>query len=75
MQKLSKDNVLKPNFPLWVYFRDDSNTKVFFQNSSMNSITHNQKKGKTIEKMQKEVKRPNQISIKFNTTQIEGSTL
>jgi hypothetical protein len=46
MQKLSKDNVLKPNFPLWVYFRDDSNTKVFFQNSSMNSITHNQKKGK-----------------------------
>jgi hypothetical protein len=26
-------------------------------------------------KMQKEVKRPNQISIKFNTTQIERSTL
>jgi hypothetical protein len=46
MQKLSKDNVLKPNFPLWVYFRDDSNTKVFPQNSSMNSITHNKKKGK-----------------------------
>jgi hypothetical protein len=41
----------------------------------MNSITHNQKKGKNREKMQKEVKRPNQISIKFNTTQIEGSTL
>ena len=41
----------------------------------MNSITHNQKKGKKQKKMQKEVKRPNLISIKFNTTQIERSTL
>jgi hypothetical protein len=48
--------------------------KFFFQNSSMNSITHNQKRKKW-KKMQKEVKRPNQISIKFNTTQIERSTL
>ena len=50
MQKLSKDNVLKPNFPLWVYFRDDSNTKVFPQNSSMNSIAHNKKKRKKLKK-------------------------
>ena len=56
MQKLSKDNVLKPNFPLWVYFRDDSNTKVFFQNSSMNSITYNQKKGKNRKKCRKKLR-------------------
>ena len=47
----------------------------FYQNSSMNSITHNQEKEKIEKKMQKEVKRPNQISSKFNTTQIERSTL
>jgi hypothetical protein len=41
----------------------------------MNSITHNQKKEKIEKKKQKEVERPNQISIKFNTTQIERSTL
>ena len=72
MQKLSKDNVLKPNFPLWVYFRDDSNTKVFPQNSSMNSIAHNKKKKEKIEKkMQKEVKRPNQISIKVQYVKLK----
>jgi hypothetical protein len=67
MQKLSKDNVLKPNFRFWVYFRDDSNTKVFFQNSSMNSITHNQKKGKNREKCRKKLR--GQIKFQLNLTQ------
>ena len=40
----------------------------------MNSITHNQKREKIEKKMQKEAKRPNQIYIKFNKTQIERST-
>ena len=33
------------------------------------------KRGQNRKEMQKEVKRTNQISIKFNTTQIERSTL
>jgi hypothetical protein len=40
--------VIKAKFPFMVYFRDDSNTKVFPQSSSMNSITHNQKREKIL---------------------------
>ena len=66
MQKLSKDNVLKPNFPLW-FISEMIPTPKFFPKQFNEQYYTQPKKGKNRKKCRKKLR--GQIKFQLNLTQ------